>query len=390
MADGDQFFLISSATGERIELTGDTSVGRSTDCDLVLTEGQPSRQHAKITVEGSAVFVEDLDSTNGTFLNGTQLRAKQQLNHGDEVVFDVNKFTLEAKLHVSDATVLRPIDPAKTVLRPILQEPVATPEPTPEPPTPPKVEPVEPEPVAAAPEPAPPPPEPTPPPPPPQPVAPPPEPVAETPEPVAPPPEPVVAPPEPAPPAPEPVIAEAKPKPVKPGSWADPNAKNESSTQFFSPEDLANMRGGTVAEKVESDVPYLQVSTGNAAGSIIQLIADGDRKEWSIGNDESREIVFADQGVSDFHTLLVHESGRWKLVDQMSTNGTFINDSKTISGYLNSGDKIRIGTVTCSFVLPGAPAKGSNAADSGGKKLWISVATFAVVLAVLFGAYFLL
>ena len=389
MAEGDQFFLISSATGERFELTGDTSVGRSTDCDLVLTEGQPSRQHAKITVEGSSVFVEDLDSTNGSFLNGNQLRAKQQVNHGDEVVFDVNKFTLEANLHVSDATVLRPIDPAKTVLRPILEEPVATPEPPPQ---------VEPEPVAAAPEappPEPPPPEPEPVAETPEPVAPPPEPVAETPESVSPPaPEPVAKEPEPAAPpaapAQEPVVAEAKPKPVKPGSWADPNAKNESSTQFFSPEDLAKMRGGTVAEKVESDVPYLQVSTGNAAGSIIQLIADGGRKEWSIGNDESREIVFADQGVSDFHTLLVHESGRWKLVDQMSTNGTFINDSKTISGYLNSGDKIRIGTVTCSFVLPGAAASGSNAEDGGGKKVWISVATFAVVLAVLFGAYFFL
>jgi pSer/pThr/pTyr-binding forkhead associated (FHA) protein len=403
MAEGDHFFLTSSATGERFEVTGDTSVGRSTDCDLVLTEGQPSRQHAQITVEGSSVFVEDLESTNGTFLNGNQLNAKQQLNHGDEVVFDVNKFTLDAQLAsqaASDATVLRPIDPAKTVLRPVLEEPVETPEPSPP----------EPEPVAAAPEPVAAPPEP---------VAPPPEPIAVTPEPVAPPPEPVAATPEPAappavpvestpepaapvaepvaevPPAetkpePEPEVAAAKPKPVQPGSWADPNAKNESSTQFFSPEDLAKMRGGSVAEKVESDVPYLQIATGNAAGSIVQLIADGQKKEWSIGSDERREIVFADQGVSDFHTLLVHESGRWKLVDQMSTNGTFINDSKTVSGYLNSGDKIRIGTVTCSFVLPGAPAKGAKGEGSGDKKIWISVATFVVVLAVMFGAYFLL
>ncbi len=376
MAEGDQFFLTSSATGERVELTGDTSVGRSDDSDLVVSEGQPSRAHAKITIEDSVVYVEDLDSTNGTFLNGTKFSGKHQLSDGDEVAFDVNKFVLEVQSQPdADATVIRPVDPGATVLRPIIEEtpsaeePVAVEPPVSEPPVP---EPPVPEPPA--------------------------EPVAATPAAEAPPaeppaPEPVV---EPTPePVPEPVVAQppaepAKPKAVKPGSWADPNEKNASSTQFFSPADLAAMRGGSVAEKVESEVPYLQVSSGAAAGSVIQLIAEGATKEWSIGCDESRDIVFKDQGVSEFHTLLVHESGRWKLVDQMSTNGTFINDSKTITGYLNSGDKIRIGTVTCSFVLPGAVTTKGGSAGSSGKSVWISVAAFVGVLAVLFGAYFLL
>ena len=372
MAEGDQFFLTSSATGEQIELTGDTSVGRSDDSDLVLGEGQPSRQHAKITIENSAVYIEDLNSTNGTFLNGAKLSGKHELSDGDEIAFDVNKFVLQVQSQqASDATVIRPVDPSATVLRPIIEE-------TPEPEAPVVVEAPAPEPAVepAAVEP------PVPEPPVPEPPA---EPVA------APPAEPVVE------PTPEPVVAKAppaepaKPKAVKPGSWADPDEKNASSTQFFSPADLAAMRGGSVAEKVESDVPYLQVSTGAAAGSVIQLIAEGTTKEWSIGCDESRDIVFNDQGVSEFHTLLVHESGRWKLVDQMSTNGTFINDSKTITGYLNSGDKIRIGTVTCSFVLPGAVAAQAGSTGGGSNKnVWISVAAFVGVLAVLFGAYFLL
>jgi pSer/pThr/pTyr-binding forkhead associated (FHA) protein len=365
MAEGDQFFLTSSTTGERVELTGDTSVGRSDDSDLVVSEGQPSRAHAKITIENSVVHVEDLNSTNGTFLNGTKLSGKHQLSDGDEVAFDVNKFVLEVQSQqASDATVIRPVDPGATVLRPIIDEEAEEAEAPVAAEAPPPTEPVEAPPAAEAP-----------------PVEPPPA------------PEPVV---EPTPePVPEPVVAQApaepaKPKAVKPGSWADPNEKNASSTQFFSPADLAAMRGGSVAEKVESDVPYLQVSSGAAAGSVIQLIAEGATKEWSIGCDESRDIVFKDQGVSEFHTLLVHESGRWKLVDQMSTNGTFINDSKTITGYLNSGDKIRIGTVTCAFVLPGAVATKAGSASSSGKSVWISVAAFVGVLAVLFGAYFLL
>ena len=338
MAQGDQYFL-QPAVGERVELTGDTSVGRSSDCDLVVSDGQPSRQHAKITVEGGAVFVEDLNSTNGTFVNGTRIAEKLQLSDGDEVAFDVNKFTVAvvSEAPAMDQTMLRtpepPEDPNRTVLRPM----------------PPKEAVSEPEPAAPAPE------------------------------------------PEPAEPAPAPPAAEAKPKAVKPGSWADPNEKNASSTQFFSPEDLAAMRGATVQEKVESDVPLLQVTSGGAAGSVIQLNPEGGKKEWTIGSADSRDIVFTDQGVSEFHTILAHESGRWKVVDQMSTNGTFVNGNKTVTGYLNSGDKIRIGTVECSFELPGgASSGGAGAASGGSSKMIVSVVAFVVVLAALFGAYYFL
>lgn len=333
MAQGDQYFL-KPAVGERVELTGDTSVGRSSDCDLVVSDGQPSRQHAKITVEGGAVFVEDLDSTNGTYVNGARISDKQQLSDGDEVAFDVNKFTFAVvgEAPAMDQTVLRPSeDSNRTVLRPMPpKEAVADPEPAPAPT------------------------------------------------------------PEPAPPPPQPA-GEAKPKAVAPGAWADPNEKNASATQFFSPEDLAAMRGATVQEKVESDVPLLQVTSGSVAGSVIKLIPEDGKKEWTIGSADGRDIVFTDQGVSEFHTILAHESGRWKVVDQMSTNGTFVNGNKTVAGFLNSGDKIRIGTVECSFELPGgAGSAAAGAAGGGSSKVMISAVVFVAVLAVLFGAYYFL
>ena len=137
-----------------------------------------------------------------------------------------------------------------------------------------------------------------------------------------------------------------------------------------------------------------QIGTGAAAGSVIQLNTGGDKKEWSIGSDSARDIVFTDQGVSVFHTILAFENGRWKLVDQMSTNGTFVNGAKSVSAFLNSGDKIRIGTVEATFVLPkgaGARSGGGSAASGGGSnKTVIGIAAFVVVLAVMFGAYFFL
>ena len=83
MAQGDQFFL-ASATGDRLELSGEVSVGRSAECDLVVSEGQPSRQHAKIVVEAGGVFVEDLGSTNGTLVNGAPIQSSP-LQPGDRI-----------------------------------------------------------------------------------------------------------------------------------------------------------------------------------------------------------------------------------------------------------------------------------------------------------------
>jgi pSer/pThr/pTyr-binding forkhead associated (FHA) protein len=359
MAEGDQYFF-ASGTGEKIELVGELAVGRSAESDLVVSEGQPSRRHAIISVQDDGVYVEDLESTNGTFVNGDKVAGKTLLAAGDEVAFDINKFKFEVQsaAPAGDATVLREVvDPNRTVLRsmPTLDPPAE------------EAAPATPEPEQAA------------------------E-VASPPEP-APPPEPE-QPPEPAPP-PTPALAPEPepPKAVKPGSWADPNEKNASSTQFFSPQDLAAMRGASIEEKVESDVPFLQVTSGSAAGSVIQLIPEGNMKEWSIGNHAGRDIRFDDQGVSDFHTILVHENGRWKVVDQMSTNGTFVNGSKTISGYLNSGDKIRIGTVECSFVLPGGAAATRQAtpgATQEGNKTVIAVVSFVLVLAVMSGVYYFL
>ena len=47
-------------------------IGRSLDCDLVLTEDAVSRKHAKITRRGTNFIIEDVGSTNGTFVNGVK------------------------------------------------------------------------------------------------------------------------------------------------------------------------------------------------------------------------------------------------------------------------------------------------------------------------------
>lgn len=51
-------------------LKGELVIGRAPDCGLVLAEGGVSRKHARLSVQGRAVMVEDLGSSNGTFIDG--------------------------------------------------------------------------------------------------------------------------------------------------------------------------------------------------------------------------------------------------------------------------------------------------------------------------------
>jgi pSer/pThr/pTyr-binding forkhead associated (FHA) protein len=60
-------------------------VGRSSDLDMVLVEDMVSRRHARIAYSGDAITIEDLGSTNGTFVNGEKVK-KARLKEGDRVL----------------------------------------------------------------------------------------------------------------------------------------------------------------------------------------------------------------------------------------------------------------------------------------------------------------
>jgi len=60
-------------------------VGRSSDLDLVLVEDMVSRKHAKITVSSNEIHIQDLGSTNGSFVNGEKIR-RAKLQVGDRIL----------------------------------------------------------------------------------------------------------------------------------------------------------------------------------------------------------------------------------------------------------------------------------------------------------------
>jgi pSer/pThr/pTyr-binding forkhead associated (FHA) protein len=109
--------LKKASNGQEMPITGPISVGRSEESNLRLLEGQPSRHHALISTEGAQVFVEDLGSTNGTFVNNRRIDAKTKvkLNAGDRLRFDTEEFLLRDTAPAVAAA--PPVDADKTQFR---------------------------------------------------------------------------------------------------------------------------------------------------------------------------------------------------------------------------------------------------------------------------------
>ena len=61
-------------------------IGRSSDLDMVLVEDMVSRRHAKITSTDGDIFIQDLGSTNGTFVNGEKIAGRARLTEGDRIL----------------------------------------------------------------------------------------------------------------------------------------------------------------------------------------------------------------------------------------------------------------------------------------------------------------
>ena len=64
---------------------GEHIAGRDAECSLIIDGTTVSRRHARITVADDAATIEDLESTNGTYVNGTRITAPTRLAHGDEL-----------------------------------------------------------------------------------------------------------------------------------------------------------------------------------------------------------------------------------------------------------------------------------------------------------------
>jgi transcriptional regulator with GAF, ATPase, and Fis domain len=95
--------LFGPKRGVRLDLEDSALVGRSSVADLQLIDGKVSREHCRLSVKGEQVFVEDLDSQNGTFVNGQQIHGRVLLQRNDELAIGDSLFMLDPDLTVAAA-----------------------------------------------------------------------------------------------------------------------------------------------------------------------------------------------------------------------------------------------------------------------------------------------
>jgi len=89
MNDNKEFPLLIAQSGplegQRWKIESNLILGRDFNCDIVIPMRQVSRQHSRIINKRDGVFVEDLGSKNGTFVNGRLLGEPVLLEDGDEI-----------------------------------------------------------------------------------------------------------------------------------------------------------------------------------------------------------------------------------------------------------------------------------------------------------------
>jgi len=98
---GNDAWLIAERGGgltrdERFDLIGGLSIGRSKDSDVQIEDRYASGIHARLFSREGRHWVEDMNSTNGTTLNGAALNGEAELVDGDTIQIGDTVFRFEA------------------------------------------------------------------------------------------------------------------------------------------------------------------------------------------------------------------------------------------------------------------------------------------------------
>jgi hypothetical protein len=165
----------------------------------------------------------------------------------------------------------------------------------------------------------------------------------------------------------------------RPGAWADSGARDQVVSTFaISPEEMRERLAAsevTTGDAPDADEPYLMIVSGERASVVIPLTPGPVAPtEWTVGRSGDLDVVIPDAGVSQLHARIVNDGKRWKVVDQLSANGTFVNNKRSHVSYLSGDDRLSFGPVECVFCLPGGDER------KAGKSRWFFWALGVVVI----------
>jgi hypothetical protein len=105
-------------------------IGRDESNGVAINDAEVSRKHAKLSLQGSAYVIQDLGSTNGSFVNGQRITGPQVLNPGDSVSFGENIVVTYEAAFDSNATVIASAQTPRTITPARRPAPVPAPVPS--------------------------------------------------------------------------------------------------------------------------------------------------------------------------------------------------------------------------------------------------------------------
>ena len=294
-------FSLISESGERIELDRDKTFGRGSSCDITVDDDQVSREHARFELSGGSVSLTDLGSANGTFVGDTRIAGSCILEQGDEIRFGPRKYRFDVAVPAGEDSEVTSFMSASEVDKALQGQGEADREGS-------------------------------------QGTI-------------------VVLPRhENLPPAWD----------VDEGSSSTMVISRDAVDKMVADQEKAQEEIGRIEAGIDSAT--LLITSGQDSGLPYKLQQSSDTSFWVIGRDAEsgrNSIVLDDPSVSDTHAKLVHKEGRWKIVDLMSTNHTYVNGAEYNSKFLASRDTIRFGAVSSVFLLPQKGA-GDTAVDLPG------------------------
>jgi pSer/pThr/pTyr-binding forkhead associated (FHA) protein len=112
----DEAWQIIGAAKQTKSIVGTMVVGRSPDCDITFSYERLSRRHAQFHESDGVLWITDLESANGTFVNGKRLTAVERLKDGDKISFEKLKFVVKAPTKMNTAVAQDEDDVGKTVV----------------------------------------------------------------------------------------------------------------------------------------------------------------------------------------------------------------------------------------------------------------------------------
>lgn len=142
-----------------------------------------------------------------------------------------------------------------------------------------------------------------------------------------------------------------------PAMWSESAGLEQASGTVFFSEDAGseaskNYRDGNLNIEPIGNTPRL-IGLNLSIQGVIYPLDTSVTSAWKIGRDQQHvDLWVAESSVSGLHAQLINEGQRWKVVNWMSTNGTFVNELKGLSTYLKNGDIIRMGSAEFAIELP--------------------------------------